>query len=81
MSNPAAMEHQLLTREFFVAGRYTIADIVLCAYTQVAPRESSHWRPNPRSGCGLSASPLRRGTSRSARDRPAAGEGMLGALG
>ncbi len=36
------------------------------------PREGSHWSPTPRSGSGLNASPLRRGTSRSARDRPAA---------
>jgi len=34
----AAMEHHLLTREFFVAGRYTIADIALYAYTHIAPQ-------------------------------------------
>ena len=30
------MEHQLSDREFFVAGRYSIADIALYAYTHVA---------------------------------------------
>jgi glutathione S-transferase len=32
-----AMERHLETREFFVAARYTIADIALYAYTHVAP--------------------------------------------
>jgi glutathione S-transferase len=32
----AAMEQELATREFLVAGRYTIADIALYAYTHVA---------------------------------------------
>jgi glutathione S-transferase len=31
-----AMERELATREFFVADRYTIADIALYAYTHVA---------------------------------------------
>jgi glutathione S-transferase len=31
-----AMERELVTREFLVAGRYTIADIALYAYTHVA---------------------------------------------
>ena len=31
-----AMEQELATREFLVAGRYTIADIALYAYTHVA---------------------------------------------
>ncbi|MGH2857616.1 MAG: glutathione S-transferase family protein [Solirubrobacteraceae bacterium] len=33
----AAMERHLLTREFLVADRFTIADISLYAYTHVAP--------------------------------------------
>ncbi len=33
----AVMEQHLATRPFFVAGRYTIADIALYAYTHVAP--------------------------------------------
>jgi glutathione S-transferase len=32
----AVMERQLASRDFFVAGRYTIADIALYAYTHVA---------------------------------------------
>ena len=32
-----AMERHLATREWFAAGRYTIADIALYAYTHVAP--------------------------------------------
>jgi glutathione S-transferase len=30
------MEHHLAARPFFVAGRYTVADIALYAYTHVA---------------------------------------------
>ncbi len=41
------MEHHLLTREFFVAGRYTIADIALYAYTHVAPQGGFSLEPYP----------------------------------
>ena len=36
-----AMERHLRDREFFVAGRYIIADIALYAYTHVAPEGGS----------------------------------------
>ncbi|MGI8413437.1 MAG: glutathione S-transferase family protein [Solirubrobacteraceae bacterium] len=43
----AAMEHHLLTREFLVAGRYTVADIALYAYTHVAPEGGFSLEPYP----------------------------------
>lgn len=41
------MEHHLLTRPFFVAGRYTVADIALYAYTHVAPKGGYTLEPYP----------------------------------
>jgi glutathione S-transferase len=43
----AAMEHHLDSREFFVAERYTIADIALYAYTHVAPEGGFALDPYP----------------------------------
>jgi glutathione S-transferase len=42
-----AMERHLRTREFFVAGHYTIADIALYAYTHVAPEGGFSLEPYP----------------------------------
>ncbi len=42
-----AMERELATREFFVAGRYTIADIALYAYTHVAGEGGFDLSPYP----------------------------------
>ena len=46
----AAMERHLATREFFVAARYTIADIALYAYTHVAPEGGFSLGPYPAIG-------------------------------
>ena len=43
----AAMEHHLSTRDFFVAGRFTIADIALYAYTHVADEAGIDLRTYP----------------------------------
>jgi len=43
----AAMERHLDTREFFVADRYTVADIALYAYTHVAPEGGFSLEPFP----------------------------------
>jgi glutathione S-transferase len=43
----AAMERHLATREFFVAARYTIADIALYAYTHVADQGGFSLQPYP----------------------------------
>jgi glutathione S-transferase len=43
----AAMERHLNSREFFVAERYTIADIALYAYTHVAPEGGFSLDPYP----------------------------------
>ena len=48
-----AMEHHLATREFFVAGRYTIADIALYAYTHVAPEGGFALEPYPAIGAWI----------------------------
>lgn len=42
-----AMERHLATRDFFVAERYTIADIALYAYTHVAPEGGFALEPYP----------------------------------
>jgi glutathione S-transferase len=42
-----AMEGHLAEREFLVAGRYTIADIALYAYTHVAPEGGFGLEPYP----------------------------------
>ncbi len=42
-----AMEAHLSGREFLVAGRYTIADIALYAYTHVAPEGGFELEPYP----------------------------------
>jgi glutathione S-transferase len=42
-----AMERHLSDREFLVAGRYTIADIALYAYTHVAPEGRFDLHPYP----------------------------------
>ena len=42
-----AMDRYLDEREFLVAGRYTIADIALYAYTHVAPEGSFDLHPYP----------------------------------
>ena len=42
-----AMERELATREFLVAGRYTIADIALYAYTHVAGEGGFDLTPYP----------------------------------
>lgn len=41
------MDHHLKSREFLVAGRYTIADIALYAYTHVAPEGGFSLDPYP----------------------------------
>jgi glutathione S-transferase len=43
----AVMERHLASRPFFVAGRYTIADIALYAYTHVAPEGDFDLGPYP----------------------------------
>ncbi len=43
----AAMERHLQDREYFVADRYTIADIALYAYTHVAPEGGFELDPYP----------------------------------
>jgi glutathione S-transferase len=43
----AVMEHHLHTRDFFAAGRYTIADIALYAYTHVAHEGGFDLAPYP----------------------------------
>jgi glutathione S-transferase len=43
----AAMERHLAENEFLVAGRYTIADISLYAYTHVAPEGGFSLEPYP----------------------------------
>jgi glutathione S-transferase len=45
-----AMERHLGSSEFFVAGRYTIADIALYAYTHVAPEGELELAGYPRIG-------------------------------
>jgi glutathione S-transferase len=42
-----ALERHLTEREFLVAGRYTIADIALYAYTHVAPEGGFELEPYP----------------------------------
>jgi glutathione S-transferase len=49
----AAMERHLAGREFFVAERYTIADIALYAYTHVAPEGGFELEPYPAIGAWL----------------------------
>jgi glutathione S-transferase len=43
----AAMDRHLQDREYFVADRYTIADIALYAYTHVAPEGGFELEPYP----------------------------------
>jgi glutathione S-transferase len=43
----AAMERHLTSNEFFVGGRYSIADIALYAYTHVAPEGGFELEPYP----------------------------------
>jgi glutathione S-transferase len=43
----AVMETHLTSRQFFVAERYTIADIALFAYTHVAPEGGHDLAPFP----------------------------------
>ena len=43
----AVMENHLSANEFFVARRYTIADIALYAYTHVAPQGGFDLSPYP----------------------------------
>ena len=45
-----AMEHHLRDHEFFVAGRYIIADIAPYAYTHVAPEGGFDLSPYPTIG-------------------------------
>ena len=48
-----AMERHLSRNDFFAAGRYTVADISLFAYTQVAPEGGFELEPFPAVGCWL----------------------------
>lgn len=53
MAALAAMERHLATREYFVAGQYTVADIALYAYTHVAPEGGFELAPYPAIGAWL----------------------------
>ena len=47
------MEGHLARHDFFVGGRYSIADIALCAYTHVADEGGFDLRPFPALGAWL----------------------------
>jgi glutathione S-transferase len=50
------MEKHLKGRQFFVGGRYSVADIALYSYTHVADEGASILRTSRQFACGLSAS-------------------------
>ena len=58
------MEKHLEGNDFFVGGRYSVADIALYAYTHVADEGASILRTSGQSACGWSASRRNRNTYR-----------------